>query len=94
MHYPHMGTHEGRVMTSEHHVVVSWSGSAADSKPMIELLEQAGYAFTVKSEAATHLEIVVESESTVSYTHLTLHQFRHGIWIVILFEVICCNEVA
>ena len=63
MHYPHMGTREGKTMSSEHHVVVSWSGSAADSKPMIELLEQAGYAFTVKNEAATHLEIVVESES-------------------------------
>ena len=30
---------------------------------MIELLEKAGYAFTVKNEAATHLEIIVESES-------------------------------
>ena len=58
-----MGTHEGKFMSSEHHVVVSWSGSAAESKPMIELLEQAGYAFTVKNEDATHLEIVVESES-------------------------------
>ena len=63
MHYPHMGTHEGKFMSSEHHVVVSWSGSTADSKPMIELLEQAGYAFTVKNEDGTHLEIVVESES-------------------------------
>lgn len=63
MHYPHMGTHEGKFMSSEHHVVVSWSGSAADSRPMIELLQQAGYVFTVKNEDATHLEIVVESES-------------------------------
>ena len=63
MHYPHMGTHEGKFMSSEHHVVISWSGSAADSKPMIELLEQSGYAFTVKNEAATHVEIIVESES-------------------------------
>ena len=63
MHYPHMGTHEGRSMSSEHQVTISWSGSAADSKPMIELLEQVGYAFTVKSEDATHLEIIVESES-------------------------------
>ena len=50
-------------MSSEHHVVISWSGSAADSKPMIELLEQAGYAFTVKNEDSTSLEIIVESES-------------------------------
>ena len=50
-------------MPSEHHVVVSWSGSAADSKPMIELLEQAGYTFRVKNEDMTHLEIIVESES-------------------------------
>ena len=63
MHYPHMGTHEGKSMSSEHQVTISWSGSAADSKPMIELLEQVGYAFTVKSEDATHLEIIVESES-------------------------------
>ena len=63
MHYPHMGTHEGKSMSSEHHVVVSWSGSASDSEPMIQLLEQAGYAFTVKNEDATHLEIIVESES-------------------------------
>ena len=58
-----MGTHEGKSMSSEHQVTISWSGSAADSKPMIELLEQVGYAFTVKSEDATHLEIIVESES-------------------------------
>ena len=63
MHYPHMGTHEGKSMSSEHHVVISWSGSAADSKPMIELLEQVGYAFSVKNEDMTHLEIIVESES-------------------------------
>lgn len=63
MHYPHMGTHEGKSMSSEHHVVISWSGSAADSKPMIELLEQAGYAYSVKNEDLTHLEIIVESES-------------------------------
>ena len=63
MHYPHMGTREGKFMSSEHHVVVSWSGSAAESKSMIELLEQAGYAFTVKNEDMTHLEIIVESES-------------------------------
>ena len=63
MHYPHMGTHEGNSVSSEHHVVVSWSGSVAESRPMIELLEQTGYAFTVKNEDATHLEIVVESES-------------------------------
>ena len=63
MHYPHMVTHEGKAMPSEHHVVISWSCSAADWKPMIELLEQVGYAFTVKNEDATHLEIVVESES-------------------------------
>ena len=63
MHYPHMGTREGKPMSSEHHVVVSWSGSATDSKPMIELLEQAGYAFTVENGDVTHLEIVVESES-------------------------------
>ena len=50
-------------MSSEHHVAISWSGSAAKSKPMIELLEQAGYAFTVESEDMTHLEIIVESES-------------------------------
>ncbi len=30
---------------------------------MIELLEQAGYAFSVKNEDMTHLEIIVESES-------------------------------
>ena len=58
-----MGTHEGKSMSSEHQVTISWSGSAADSKQMIELLEQVGYAFTVKSEDATHLEIIVESES-------------------------------
>jgi hypothetical protein len=58
-----MGTHEGKSMSSEHHVVISWSGSAADSKSMIELLEQAGYAFSVKNEDMTHLEIIVESES-------------------------------
>ena len=63
MHYPHMGTHEGKSMSSEHHVVISWSGSAADSKPMIELLEQTGYAFSVKNVDMTHLEIIVESES-------------------------------
>ena len=63
MHYPHMGTHEGNAMSSEHHVAISWSGSVAESKPMIELLEQAGYAFTVKNEDMTHLEIIVESES-------------------------------
>ena len=63
MHYPHMGTHEGKSMSSEHQVTISWSGSAADSKPMIELLEQVGYAFTVKNEDMTHLEIIVESES-------------------------------
>ena len=63
MHYPHMVTHEGKAMPSEHHVVISWSGSAADSKPMIELLEQAGYAFSVKNEDMIHLEIIVESES-------------------------------
>ena len=63
MHYPHMGTHEGKSMSSEHHVVISWSGSAAESKPMIGLLEQAGYAFSVKNEDMTHLEIIVESES-------------------------------
>ena len=63
MHYPHMVTHEGKAMPSEHHVVISWSGSVADSKPMIELLEQAGYAFSVKNEDMTHLEIIVESES-------------------------------
>ena len=50
-------------MSSEHQVTISWSGSAAESRPMIELLEQTGYAFTVKNEDATHLEIVVESES-------------------------------
>ena len=63
MHYPHMVTREGKAMSSEHHVVISWSGSAAESKPMIELLEQSGYAFTVKNEDMTHLEIIVESES-------------------------------
>ena len=63
MHYPHMGTRKGMAMSSEHHVAISWSGSAAKSKPMIELLEQAGYAFTVESEDMTHLEIIVESES-------------------------------
>ena len=50
-------------MSSEHHVVVTWSGSESDSKPMIELLEQSGYTFTVESEQTTRLEIIVESES-------------------------------
>ena len=63
MHHPHMGTHEGEAMSSEHHVVISWSGSAEASKPMIKLLEQAGYTFTTKDEGEVHLDIVVESES-------------------------------
>ena len=50
-------------MSSEHHVVITWSGSEPDSKPMIELLEQSGYTFTVESEQTTRLEIIVESES-------------------------------
>ena len=50
-------------MSSEHHVVVTWSGSESDSIPMIELLEQSGYTFTVESEQTTRLEIIVESES-------------------------------
>ena len=63
MHYPHMVTHEGNSMSSEHHVLISWSGSEAESKPIIELLEHVGYSFTVKREGGIQLEIVVESKS-------------------------------
>ena len=63
MHYPHMVTHEGNPMPSEHHVLISWSGSEAESKPIIELLEHVGYSFTVKREGRIQLEIVVESKS-------------------------------
>ena len=63
MHYPHMGTTEGRTMSSEHHVLVSWSGSDDESKPLIEILNRLGYQFTVKTEDTTQLEIVVESDS-------------------------------
>ncbi len=63
MHYPHMVTHEGNSMPSEHHVLISWSGSEAESKPIIELLEHVGYSFTVKREGGIQLEIVVESKS-------------------------------
>jgi len=50
-------------MPSEHHVLISWSGSEAESKPIIELLEHVGYSFTVKREGRIQLEIVVESKS-------------------------------
>ena len=63
MHYPHMVTHEGDPMPSEHHVLISWSGSEAESKPIIEILEHAGYSFTVEREGGIQLEIVVESKS-------------------------------
>ena len=63
MHYPHMVTHEGNFMSSEHHVLISWSGSEAESNPIIELLEHAGYSFTVEREGGIQLEIVVESKS-------------------------------
>ena len=63
MHYPHMVTHEGNPMPSEHHVLISWSGSEAESKTIIELLEHAGYSFTVEREGGIQLEIVVESKS-------------------------------
>ncbi len=63
MHYPHMGTAEGRPMSSEHHVLVAWSGSELESKPLIELLNRLGYEFTVKTEDTTQLEVVVESDS-------------------------------
>jgi hypothetical protein len=63
MHYPHMGTTEGRTMSSEHHVLVSWSGSDDESKPLIEILNRLAYQFTVKTEDTTQLEIVVESDS-------------------------------
>ena len=63
MHYPHMGTAEGRTMSSGHHVLVSWSGSDDESKPLTEILNRLGYQFTVKTEDTTQLEIVVESDS-------------------------------
>ena len=63
MHYPHMVTHEGNPMPSEHHVLISWSGSEAESKPIIEILEHAGYSFTVEREGGIQLEIAVESKS-------------------------------
>lgn len=63
MHYPHMVTHEGNPMPSEHHVLISWSGSEAESKPIIEILEHAGYSFTVEREGGIQLEVVVESKS-------------------------------
>ena len=63
MHYPHMGTAEGGTMSSEHHVLVSWSGSDDESKSLIEILNRLGYQFTVKTEDTTQLEIAVESDS-------------------------------
>ena len=63
MHYPHMGTAEGRTMSSGHHVLVSWSGSDDESQPLIDILNRLGYQFTVKTEDTTQLEIVVESDT-------------------------------
>ncbi len=63
MHYPHMVTHDGNPMPSEHHVLISWSGSEAELKPIIELLEHAAYSFTVEREGGIQLEIVVESKT-------------------------------
>lgn len=50
-------------MSSEHHVLVSWSGSDDESKRLIEILNRLAYQFTVKTEGTTQLEIVVESDS-------------------------------
>ncbi len=63
MHHPHMGTPEGKPMSSEHHVVITWSGSKVEAKPIIELLDQVGYDFTVKNEETTQLEVVVEAKT-------------------------------
>lgn len=58
-----MGMAEGSSMSSEHHVLVAWSGSELESKPLIELLSRLGYEFTVKTEDTTQIEVVVESDS-------------------------------
>lgn len=50
-------------MSTENHVVVSWSGNESESKRLIEILNRFNYSFThqVNGEII-QLEIIVESE--------------------------------
>ncbi len=55
---------QGTLMPAEHHVVISWSGSALQSQPLIEILKSLDYSFSMEHDGEnTQLQIVVESES-------------------------------
>ena len=54
----------GPIMTSRHHVAVTWEGSDSESFPLLEILESKGYAYTVQhNEKITHIEIQLQNDS-------------------------------
>ena len=54
----------GPIMTSNHHVVITWEGSEDKSLPLQSILRSQGYSFSVQEdEGLVRIEIQIENES-------------------------------